>query len=141
MSQLDNETIFEQLLHDFHGVLTWKWDDWVGSFLAEFNIDQESKVRPVLQKHLPISWDSSNINQAPKVVLQLDDYLGGIRPTQYLFSSDPSDEAFVFCAWWPWGNGSSISLRIAPYNRNLSKSEDVELKQRLMVLAGIETSG
>ncbi len=137
MSQLDNKTICEQLLYDFRGVLTWKWDDWVGTFLAEFDIDQESDVRSVLEKHLPIAWDSSNINKAPKAVLQLDDYLGGIRPTQYLFSSDPFDEAFVFCAWWPWGNGSTISLRIAPYNQNLSKSEEEELKQQLMVLAGI----
>jgi hypothetical protein len=137
MSQLDNEKICEQLFFDFRGMLTWQWDDWVGTFLAEFSNDQESDVRAVLEKHLPISWDSSNINKAPKVVLQLDDYLGGIRPTQYLFSSDPSDEAFVFCAWWPWGNGNAISLRIAPYNKILSKSAEEELKQRLMVLAGL----
>jgi len=45
MSQLGNKTICEQLFYDFRKALTWKWDDWVGSFLAEFNVDQESGAR------------------------------------------------------------------------------------------------
>ena len=136
MNQFANETICEQLFYDFRGILTWKWDDWVGTFLAEFNIDKESDVRTILEKHLPVLWDSSSINKAPKVVQELDEHLGGLRPTQYLFCSDPSDEVFVFCAWWPWGNGSTVSLRVALYNKSISKLEEDILKRQLMVLAG-----
>ncbi len=137
MNQADNKTICERLFFDFRGILTWKWDDWVGAFLAEISTDKELEARTILEKHLPVLWDSSNINKAPKVVQDLANYLGGIKPAQYLFCSDPSSEAFVFCAWWPWGNGITISLRIAPYDTNLSKSVENELKRQLMELVGL----
>jgi hypothetical protein len=136
-NQSDIETICKQLFDEFHDILSWKWDDWIGAFLAEFDIEREMEVHTVLDKYLPISWDSSNIKTAPQVIQSLDKYLGGIRSAQYLFSSDPSGGAFVFCAWWPWSNGTTISIRIAPFDRNLSKQEVDKLKRQLIALVGI----
>ena len=137
LDQQSNEAICKQLFYDFNGILTWKWDDWIGTFLAEFNVDKESNIRSILEKHLPISWDSSNISTAPQIAQKLDKHLGGLKPTQLLFGSHPFNYAFVFCAWWPWGNGEKISLRIKPFDRNLSQSEEKKLIEQLKVSAGI----
>jgi hypothetical protein len=51
--------------------------------------------------------------------------------------SEPSSGAFVFCAWWPWGNGMTISLRIMPFDNNLSKAEKDKLIEQLKVWAEI----
>ncbi len=102
MNQSENETICEQLLYDFRGLLTWEWDDWVGTFLANFNTTKEFNIRVILEKHLPMLWDVSNIQTAPHEIQEVYNHLGKLRPTQFLFSSDPSDEVFVYCAWWPW---------------------------------------
>jgi len=133
----DIEVICKQILDSFHGTLSWKWDDWVGAILTEFDVGKKKDVSAVLEKHLPVSWDSSSIGAAPKIVQKLDEYLGGIRPAQLLFSSDPSGNAFVFCAWWPWGNGENISLRVAFYDQSLSKDEDKALTEQLKAWAGI----
>ena len=129
----DIETICKQLFDEFRGILSWKWDDWVGTILSEISTDKEEDIRVLLEKSLPISWDSSNINTAPQIVQTLDKHLGGLRPTQRLFTSHPSDVAFVFCAWWPWGSGMAISLRISLFDKNLSKSEENKLKEQLKV--------
>lgn len=119
LNQSDIELICKQLFDEFQGILSWKWDDWIGTFLAEFSTDREKKIRTILGKHLPISWDSSTIKKAPQIVQALDEHLGGLRPTQFLFSSNPSNKVFVFCAWWPWGNGLNISLRIGGVKNRL----------------------
>ena len=133
----DIETICKQLFDDFRGILSWKWDDWIGTILAEFSVDEEEDVRAILEKILPISWDSSTINTAPQIVQTLGEHLGGLTPTQLLFSSHPSHDAFVFCAWWPWGNGMTISLRVSAFDKNLSKPEAKKLIAQLKVWAEI----
>ena len=137
LNQSENETICKQLFDEFRGVLSWKWDDWIGTIFAEFSADKEEDVSIILKKYLPISWDSSNINTAPQIVQKLDKHLGGIRSTQLLFSSHPSNDAFVFCAWWPWGNGLNISVRIMPFDKNLSKPEKDKLIKQLKAWANI----
>jgi hypothetical protein len=32
----------------------------------------------------------------------------------------------IFCAWWPWGNGKSISIRIGQCYQKLAESESDE---------------
>lgn len=137
LNQSDIETICKQLFDDFRGILSWKWDDWIGTILAEFSADKEQDVRAILEKILPISWDSSTINKAPQIVQTLGEHLGGLRPTQLLFSSHPSRDALVFCAWWPWGNGMTISLRIAPFEKDLSNPAGHKLIEQLKVWAEI----
>ncbi|MBW2177932.1 MAG: hypothetical protein JRH03_13470 [Deltaproteobacteria bacterium] len=78
-NQTDNETICKNIFAEFRGRLTWKWDDWVGTILTEFDAEKEDDIRAVLEKFLPISWDSANINTAPQIVQKLDKHLGGIR--------------------------------------------------------------
>jgi len=137
LNQADIEKICNQLFDDFRGVLSWKWDNWVGSILSEFNTEAEKDIRVPLEKSLPLFWDCTTIQTAPQCVQTLDKRLGELRPTQLLFTSPPSNDAFVFCAWWPWSSGMVISLRIAPFNKNLSKAEESALMEQLKVWAKI----
>ena len=137
LNQSDIETICKQVFDAFRGILSWKWDDWIGTILAEFSADEEEDVRAILEKILPILWDSSTIDTAPQIVQTLDEHLGGLRPTQLLFTSHLSRDAFVFFAWWPWGNGMTISLRIALSEKNLSNPAGHKLIEQLKVWAEI----
>ena len=137
LNQSDIEKTCKQLFDEFRGILSWKWDDWVGTILAEFSADKKEDIRAILEKFFPASWDSSNIDTAPQIVQTLDEHLGGIRPTQLLFTTHPDHNAFVFCAWWPWGSQMTISLRIAIFDKNLSKAEESKLIEQLKVWAQI----
>ena len=137
LNQSEIETICKKLVDDFRGILSWEWDGRSRTILTKFSADQEKDVRTILEKFLPISWDSSSIGTAPQIVQTIDNQLGGLRPTHFLFSSDPSHDTFVFCAWWPWENGATISLRIAPFDKNLSEQEEHISIEKLKVWADI----
>ena len=42
--QSDIKVICKQLLGDFGDTLSWKWDDWVGTILAEFDAGKMEDV-------------------------------------------------------------------------------------------------
>ncbi len=135
MNQFENESICEQLFYDFRGLLTWMWDHRAGTFWADISTVKEFSARTIVEKHLHNLWDISNIHIAPQVIQEVYKHLGKLRPTQFLFCSDPANEDFVFCAWWPWDNGQNISLRLAPFYKNLAKVEKDIRMGRLMALA------
>jgi len=55
-SQPDIETICQQLFDALGDVLTWKWDDWVETILAETDVDNAEYVRGILDKFFPFAW-------------------------------------------------------------------------------------
>jgi len=123
-SGLENDC--KELFSVFQGVLSWKWDSRFETVLAEFRAGNKGSIRSILERHLSITWDISNIDNAPDIVRTINSHLGGLRSGQLLFTSDPNRDAFIFCAWWPWGDGKTISIRIAPSYKKLLDSEKVE---------------
>jgi hypothetical protein len=65
----------------------------------------------------------SSISAIPGTAQASEKHLSG----QLLFTSDPNQENFIFCPWWPWGDGKTISIRIAPSHKKLADSEKAEL--------------
>ena len=137
LTDSDIRLICENLFDAFRGILSWKWDDWVGTILAEFEAERSAEIRTLLGKFLPVSYDSGSMKDAPAIVQSIDKNLGGLRSGQLLFSSDPAKESFVFCAWWPWGNGKTVSIRIAPFDKHLSPEEESQLVEQLKKMAEI----
>ena len=130
MHDLNNsnlENICREFISAFQATLSWKWDSRFETVLAEFFVDNKDRVREILERYLSIAWDSSNIGKAPDVVRMIAGHLGGLRSGQLLFTSDPNQDALIFGAWWPWGDGNTISLRVAPFDKRLSDSEMSEL--------------
>ena len=117
------EPAVKEIIHDFKGILDWKKDDWIRSSLSEFNTDETDKISEILNKHLPFNWDKTTLGQAPETIQNIASGIGGINEGQLLFASEPSSENFIFGAWWPWGNGQKISIRLAPFSLNFSKEE------------------
>jgi hypothetical protein len=127
----------KELSSAFRGVLSWKWDSRLETVLAEFGADKKDGIRAILERSLPVAWDSSNIGKAPDIVRTINGHLGGLRSGQLLFTSDPKGGALVFCAWWPWGDGKTLSIRLAPFYQKLSGPEKAEKIQLLKGWFGI----
>ena len=121
------ENVCRDFVMAFQGVLSWKWDSRFDTALAEFLIDDKDRVRAILEPYLSVLWDSSNIGKAPDIVQMIANHLGGLKSGQLLFTSAPIEDVCIFGAWWPWGNGKTISVRVAPYDKTLSDSERAEL--------------
>ena len=140
MSDLDGsniESICEELFGAFQGVLSWAWDSRFKSVLAEFSVDIEDSVRETLERNFSMTWHTANIGQSPDTLRFVNTHLGGLLDEQLFFTSEPTLEGFVFCAWWPWGSGKTISIRISPFYYRLNELQMVELNKKLKHWFGI----
>ena len=97
------------------------FDDYFEAFLAEFSADSGDKFRAILERHFSKVWDSSNIGEAPEIVQMCNNYFGGLRANQLLFTTDQSEDVFVGGAWWVWGNGETISFRVTSPTKKLQE--------------------
>jgi len=137
LNKSDVENVCRELLRGFQGVLSWQWDGRFETVLAEFSVDNKDSIRAILERCLSNIWDSSNIGYAPDIVRTINIRVGKLRSGQLLFTSDPSREALIFGAWWPWGDGKSISIRIGPFYKKISDSERAEKIQLFKSWFGI----
>lgn len=122
----DLESVCRELVNVFQGTLSWKWDNYIDTVLAEFDVGDKDSIRAILEHYLGSTWDRSNIGKAPDIVQIINSNLGGLRQGQLLFTSNFKQDSIIFGAWWPWGNGTTISIRIAPFYRTLSDSVKAE---------------
>jgi hypothetical protein len=109
------------------GILEWKWDGRFGTVLAEFPSENRMAVLGILDQHLISRWDSATIGEALETVKKVQGHLGGLMAGQLLLLSDPDAEPLVYCAWWPWGNRQTISIRIGLF----SETANAEVKSLL----------
>ncbi len=107
------EKICKELIKDFADVLTWKWDNRFKALLSEFTTETQDKVLFILEKHFKMTWDNTSIEEAPGIIKTNSKYFGNLRQGQLLFTTSPESSNHIIAAWWPWGDGQSISLRIA----------------------------
>ncbi|MFC2108731.1 hypothetical protein ACFLS5_04630 [Candidatus Bipolaricaulota bacterium] len=121
------EDEFRDLAEAFGGILEWKWDGRFKTALAEFPVEKKDEVLGILEQYLVSTWDSTNVKDAPDVVQEMSKCLGGLMSGQLLLLPDSRQAACIFCAWWPWGSGAKISIRIGPYSKELSDEEAAEL--------------
>jgi hypothetical protein len=127
----------KELFTAFQGILAWKWDSRFETVLAEFGVDKKDNIRAILERYLSITWDNSNISNARARVQTINSRLGGLRQGQLLFTSDPKGDAIIFGAWWPWGDGKTISIRIGSSYEEISDSEKAEKTRLFKGLFGI----
>jgi hypothetical protein len=119
LDKLELDNICKELLSAFQGTLAWKWDSRFETVLAEFNVNKKDSIRAILDRYFRNTWDSSNIDKAPRTVKKVNIYLGKLRSGQMLFSSDTTRPEYIYCAWWPWDDCKTISIRIAPCYKRL----------------------
>lgn len=123
-SQIKNYT--EEIVGSLKEPLNWKWDERFNAHLSEFGNEQEEEINSILEKILPFSFDRKSIKKAPKILkTAAKTRLFGIQKKQLIFSTDPEEGVYIICAWWPWNDGSRVSLRIiiegAENNNNLAE--------------------
>ncbi|HLV66678.1 MAG TPA: hypothetical protein VKY73_12735 [Polyangiaceae bacterium] len=90
----------------------WSWDNRFNCLASSFNIEQEAEARAVVLRYLPREYTGKTLATAPAQVRQIAETTGGLRVDQRLYSSELGGRLFAFGLWWPWGDETTISLRI-----------------------------
>ena len=108
-----HERICRNLARELEKLVSWKWDGRFSAALAEFAGADSAVIRAIVERYMPNAWDSVTVAQAPDATQEIKRLLGGLMPGQLLMCSDEDQEVIVYSAWWPWGNGQTISIRIS----------------------------
>lgn len=119
------------LINIFKDQLTWTWDDRYETVTAQFDIKNKDMVYENIKATMGSTWDNGNAQTAPELVHLIIDYFGGMQSDQQLMTSDPTENDIILCAWWPWSNGQTISIRIGIFAQHLNDEENDELSNLL----------
>ena len=95
------------------GIFTWEWDDYFRAALSPLRRRDGSRAHSLLEATFGTGWSSDSIGAATPAVVRVAESFGGRRPGQELFVSAPGPEVGTCACWWPWGDGETISVRIA----------------------------
>lgn len=106
----------------------WQWDDKFNAVLLHIDAKQKEKVVGILERYFSDYWNILVEEELPPAIETVMLSFSGMRPEQLLFSSDTNEQEFLYCAWWPWQDGNTTSLRIASYMNELP--EDIK-QQRI----------
>jgi hypothetical protein len=117
------------LFKSFQNRLAWTWDERFKTVLASFDVKDTDFVQAHIKKEMAYIWDDENTESAPELVQNIINYFGGFYSEQLLYTSDPDKDDILMCAWWPWGNGNTISIRIGVYAKSLNGADNDELSR------------
>ena len=117
--------------------LKWEWDDRFDGVLAPFEIADKDRVFGVINTQFSQAWDSASVGDAPDNVSEALKNFGGLTKNQLLFTSDLTQDVILLALWWPWGNGTTISIRLIPYGLDSSGSEKEEVLATLKEVVGL----
>lgn len=111
-------------------LVKWQYNDFHQVMLAEFSVDKQQQVMAVLEQILPHQWNAKSIKKAPAELKHLAGFFAKLVKNQCLFSSDYQSKPTVMVAWWPWGHGATVSVRLFLTNTSEFKPK-ASLIQRL----------
>jgi hypothetical protein len=112
----------------------WSWDQRLTCVTSSFADEVEARARVAASVAFPTEWLPSTLSKAPPLVRELVERAGGIRAGQRVLASPVVGVAFLYCLWWPWGDGMTTSVRIGLGSANPSQ----DAQQRLRDSFGVE---
>jgi hypothetical protein len=99
----------------------WSWDHRFKCVTSSMPADAAPAMRALLDPVVPAEWTPTSFGTAPEDVRALEERCGDLRPGQLLFTGTPINGMMLFAMWWPWGDGSKVSVRLGIANSDRPK--------------------
>jgi hypothetical protein len=108
----------------------WTYDRRLKCVASSIPISLEAAARAAMTEVLPTSFSAQTLPGAPESVRKLAEGCGGVRSSQLLFwgGASGSSGPGAFGLWWPWGDGTTVSLRIGLHDVDLPKERYPKLR-------------
>ncbi|MFO0571347.1 MAG: hypothetical protein U0263_37305 [Polyangiaceae bacterium] len=90
----------------------WSWDSRFSCVASAFSTELVEEANVALTPTFPNRWNHKTLSSAPPLVQQIAERTGGVRADQWLFATQSSGGAIIYALWWPWGDDTTITLRI-----------------------------
>lgn len=111
----------------------WDFDSRFNSLLIVFDQQWVDPMKRSLDSEFSKRWDSASIKKASKSIKKLVKSIYGIEHGQFIYSDENEDhDLALYAAWWPWGSGDTISLRISIYSPEKDLITEIDVKKYLV---------
>jgi hypothetical protein len=106
----------------------WSYDRRLRCVASSIPMSLESAARAAMTEVLPTAWTAQTLAEAPEGVRKLAESCGGVRSSQLLFWGGALEAPGAFGLWWPWGDGTTVSLRIGLHDIDQPKERYPKLR-------------
>jgi hypothetical protein len=106
----------------------WMYDRRLKCVASSIPLAREADARAAMAEVLPRSFSVDTIAGAAEGVRALVEKCGGLRASQLLFWGGGDDAPGAFGLWWPWGDGTTVSLRIGLHDVDIPKERYPRLR-------------
>jgi hypothetical protein len=107
---------------------SWTYDRRLKCVVSSIPLSGADAARAAMAETLPTSWSESTLATAPAPIKALADGCGGLRAAQLLYWGGGTGAPGAFGLWWPWGDGTTVSLRIGLHDVDLPKERYPRLR-------------
>jgi hypothetical protein len=90
----------------------WTYDRRLRCVASSIPLANADAARAVYAEAFPATWTAETLSGAPASVQALAETCGGLRASQQLLWGGDADGPGAFGLWWPWGDGTTVTLRI-----------------------------
>ncbi len=90
----------------------WSFDNRFMTLASTFRSDVAPQARGAMAKVLPTEWSEATLRLAPQPIRDIAQRTGGVRAGQFLMTHQIAPTIFGYGLWWPWEEGSTISIRV-----------------------------
>jgi hypothetical protein len=124
------ETVFGTLerLRDRWPSSDWSYDRRLKCVASSIPMSGESTARAAFADVLPGVWSTATLPGAPDAIRVFSETCGGVRAAQQLLWGGEADGPGAFGLWWPWGDGTTVTLRIGLHGVDLPKQRYPRLR-------------
>ena len=116
---------------------TWEPDERFPCCFATIEYSESVSARTLLVELYDNAFDHRTIKKSSKQEKQLAKIFSGVSKDQYLFTTT-IDEITIYCAWWPWGDKSNVSLRIGLFSLDDSKLNEEDAIKTTKTMLGVK---
>ena len=106
----------------------WTYDRRLKCVASSIPMNLEPAARTAMAALLPTSFSAQTLASAPEGVRKLAEGCGGVRSSQLLFWGGDAGAPGAFGLWWPWGDGTTVSLRVGLHDVDLPKERYPRLR-------------
>ncbi|HVV15838.1 MAG TPA: hypothetical protein VHH90_01440 [Polyangia bacterium] len=99
----------------------WTYDRRLRCVASSIPLSQGAAALAAVGVALPASWSPATLPEAHEDVRALAGTCGGLRASQQLLWGGPPNGPGAFGLWWPWGDGTTVTLRIGLHHLDLPK--------------------
>lgn len=110
-------------------VREWSYDHRLKCVASVIEAAQAADARAAAAEVLATEWNAGNLSQAPDGVRAVAERSGGLRGGQLLLWGGVAGQPGAFGLWWPWGDGSSTSLRIGLHDIDSPKERLPKMRE------------